>query len=178
MILDPFITLTAKLFLGLLLLATGVHKGVDPSRLRALILSYRLVPPYSVRTMARLAVGVEVTLGAALMVPAISKPVSLPAAGVFAIYFVVVGLSLVLARDEMDCGCSFHGMSVRVSGAHLVRNAVLVVLALVASMADSGRAIGWWEEIQIGSAVLCLALIYLGTDSLLATSGNAVRLET
>jgi hypothetical protein len=177
MILDPFLTLVAQCFLALLLLSTGLHKSTNPERVRAALSAYRVVPASCVRAVAYLVVGIELTVGAALMVPPLCKSASLAAAGAFAVYFGVMGLAIVRGYRNLDCGCSFHGRAAPLSGAHLVRNAVLVSFAVVASMPDSRRALGWLDRVQITAAVWCLALIYLSADSLLASKADVTGTE-
>lgn len=178
MMLDPFVTLTAQFFLALLLFAAGVHKGADLSRLVAAISAYRMLPAHFERSVAWLVIATELTIGAALLVPSTREAAASAAAGVFAAYLVVVGLSLVRGHRNVDCGCSFHGRVAPLSGAHLVRNGVLVMLAVLASMPDSGRIVVWLDGVQITAAVLCLALIYLSLDSLLAHKITVESLET
>jgi hypothetical protein len=172
MILDPLLTRTVQLFLAILLIAAALHKSADPGRMRAAISAYRVVPVSSEDPVAWLVIGLEMAVGAALLVPILSKSASLAAAGVFAVYFALMSLSLVRGDREMNCGCSFSRQPARLSSSQLVRNSVLVMLAVVAWMPDSGRVVGWIDGLQIAAAASCLTLIYLSVDSLLVNAAS------
>jgi Methylamine utilisation protein MauE len=177
MSLDPFLVLTARYFLALLLLAAGLHKRAHMGSVTAAIAAYRVVPVVFEKPVAWLLIGVELHVATALMVPSASRLASLAAAGVFAVYFAVMGLSLVRDGREVECGCSFHHSDASLSASHLVRNLLLMIVAVAGSRRDSGRAVGWVDGVQIAAAVVCLALLYLSADALLAHPGSTAARE-
>lgn len=177
MMLDPSLTLTAQFFLALLLLVAGLHKHADLNRIMAAVSAYRVVPGYFTKPVAWLVIAIELTVGTALVIPRTRESASFAAAGVFVVYFVVMSLGLIRGHREIDCGCSLYGREVPLSGAHLIRNGVLVLVAIMASMSDLPRAVGWVDGVQITAAVFCLGMIYLSADSLLANGANVESLE-
>jgi uncharacterized membrane protein YphA (DoxX/SURF4 family) len=174
---DPLIVLTARYFLALLLLAAGLHKSADLDKVRGAIAAYRAVPSGLEKPAVWLVIGVEVAVGAALIVPSTSRSASLVAAGVFAVYFTVMSLNWLRGDRDVDCGCSFYHGDASLSGAHLVRNVLLVMLGVAGFQSDAGRAISWVDGVQIAAAVASLALIYLSADALLAHRGSTARRE-
>lgn len=174
MSLDPVLILTAQYLSALLLLAAGLHKGADRRRVKAVIAAYRVVPGSFERPVMWLVIGVEITVGAALMIPVTRQSASLAAATVFTVYFAVMALSLVRGRRKVDCGCSLSRRATPLSALHLIRNGFLVTMALAACGPESGRALSWFDGLQITGAVVSVALIYLSADSLLADHANAV----
>lgn len=124
-----------------------------------------------------LLIGIEGGIGTALIVPGVREQAALAAACLLGLYFAAMALNIVRGRRQVGCGCSFHDRASALSGSHLVRNVVLVLLAVVASMPDSGRMVGWLDAVQVTAAVLCLALIYLSADSLLANSADVASSE-
>jgi hypothetical protein len=177
MILDPFITLTAQYCLALLMFAGGMHKSADVGRFAVAISAYRIVPACLERPVAMLLITIEVVLGASLVVPRAKEHAALVTACLLALYFVAIAVNILGGRRQLNCACSFHGRATPVSGFHLLRNAILILLAVVGSMPHSSRIVCWVDGVQITASVLCLALIYLSADSLLANSGDIASLE-
>jgi uncharacterized membrane protein YphA (DoxX/SURF4 family) len=154
--------------LALLLLAAGLHKSTNLGRVRSALAGYRAVPFAFAKPIPWVVIAVEVTVGVTLMVPSTSHLASLAAAGVFAAYFAVMGLSWLLSHRVVDCGCSFHDKEVPLSGAHLIRNALLLIMAVVGFEPITERAVSWADSVQIGAAVAFLALLYLAEEDLLS----------
>jgi len=177
MSLDPLFLLTLRYFLALLLLSAGLHKSANLGRVREAIGAYcTLLIGFEAR-VAWLVIGVELIIGGALFVPSAAQLAVLAAAGVFAVYFAVMALSWVRGHREVKCGCSFQHTETSLSGAHLVRNVLLVILAIVGSVAGSRREVSWVDGVQIAAAVACLSLLYLSADALLARPGNVTGRE-
>jgi uncharacterized membrane protein YphA (DoxX/SURF4 family) len=174
MSLDPLLLFTTQLFLGLLLLAAGLHKAADLRRVTAVIAAYRVLPAALRRPMASLVMGVEIAIGLALLIPFTRRPAALMAAALLALYMTLMAVSLLPGHRDVDCGCSFRDSTTQPSAYHIIRNGTLVIFALCAVMPDSGRAIGWLEKSQIAAAVVSLALIYLSVDALLAFKSGPV----
>jgi uncharacterized membrane protein YphA (DoxX/SURF4 family) len=162
---------------ALLLLIAGVHKAADPGRVHAAIAAYRIVPASIEQPVMWLVIGIEITVGAALMIPVTRQSASLAAATVFAVYFAVMASSLVRGHRRVDCGCSLNRRETPLSGFHLIRNGLLVAIALVASGSDVGGAVSWLDAVQITAAVVSLALIYMSADLLMANQANVARRE-
>lgn len=169
--------LTARYSLALLLLAAGLHKSVNAGSFREAIAAYCPVLIRYEMPVSLLVVGVEVTVGAALMIPNLSRLASLAAATVFGVYLTAMGLSWLRGDREVECGCSFHDSKAPLSGSHLVRNGLLALSAAVASGPGSGRAVSFVDGLQITTAVACLAIIYLSVDALLAHPENVAGRE-
>lgn len=177
MILDPFITMTAQYCVALVMLAGGLHKVADIGRFAEVISAYRIIPGCLERPVVVLLIGIELGIGTALIVPRVREQAAWGAACLLGLYFAAIALNILRGRRQLDCGCSFHGRAAGLSGSHLVRNVLLVLLAVVASIAESGRIVGLLDRVQITAAVLCLTLIYLSTDSLLANRADVASLE-
>ena len=169
------VVLTIHYFLALLLLASGLHKARDWERIHGVITAYQVVPVVLERTMLWLVIGVEIATGAGLALGVKSRIPSFGAAIVFAAYFAVIALNLLRGRRGVDCGCSFSRRTTPLSGLHLVRGALLLMLAVVGASVELKTTIGWPNALQIAAAVVCLALIYLSADTLLGYTRPAVR---
>jgi len=173
---DPLIIHTARGCLALLFIATGLHKSVHPGRFRLVLGAQRILPEQCIRAGASVLSLAELCVGVSLLWPAAARSAALAAAVLLGLYFWV--LSLNLARDHRtECGCSLSRRKVPVSGAHLIRNACLILVALVAAMADSARQLHWADLIQVLAAVLSLALLYVSAETLLEQGASALRLE-
>jgi uncharacterized membrane protein YphA (DoxX/SURF4 family) len=174
---DPVFLLTTRWSLASLLLGAGLHKSLHQERTRAAITAYFRVPHPLQQWTTWLVVTVEMTIGAALITPSTSRLASAGAAILFAAYFGIMALNMARGHRRVDCGCSFQRSEAPLSGAHLARNALLVTLAIAASVLHSGRTVGWIDGLQIAAAVACAALLYLSADALLAKPGHVVTQE-
>jgi hypothetical protein len=177
MTVDPAFVLTAQYFLALLFFVNGLHKAANLPELRATITAYRIVPSGIAHWIAGFVMTAELLLGVALT-SGLSRLASLVAAGVLALYFAVMALSLARGLGEVDCGCGLHGRASPLSVTYLVRNGLLILLALLASMPASGRVVGSFDAFQIVAATLSLALLYISADSLLANRTTTAALES
>jgi uncharacterized membrane protein YphA (DoxX/SURF4 family) len=174
---DPLIVLTARYFLALLLLAAGLHKSADLDKVTDAIAAYRAIPRGFEKLAAWLVIGIEIAAGAALIIPSTSRSASVVAACVFAVYFALMSLNWLRGDRDVDCGCSFYHGEASLSGFHLVRKVLLVLLGVAGFQSDSGRAVSWVDGVQIAAAVASLAFIYLSADALLAHPGSTARRE-
>ena len=174
MTVDPLLTHAIRYFLALLLLAAGLHKCADIDRALSVITAYRVVPARFARPLMWLVIVFESMIGTALLFPRAAAAGALAAAGLLMLYFAVLSRAL-LGRQSIDCGCSLTKHSTRLSVPVLIRNAVLVALAMIASAPSSGRMLTPLDIAQILAAVLALSLVYLTVvDTLVGVAIDSV----
>jgi uncharacterized membrane protein YphA (DoxX/SURF4 family) len=171
---DPLLILTTQYFLALLLVTAAVHKATNLQRVKAVIAAYRLFPAGIGTLLATLVMGVEMVIGAGLMIPSARRPAALMAAALFAVYLTIMAVSLLRGNLDIDCGCSLGDRVTQLSGYQISRNVVLITLSLCAVFPDSGRAISWFDQAQIVAAVTVLALVYSSIDSMLTLRSGRV----
>lgn len=115
---------------------------------------------------------VELVLAAGLVVEATSRAAAASAAGLLAVFAVVIGINAVRGRS-VDCGCFGPLHSSTTGYAAVLRNGVLAILAL--SLAGSAaQPVGWRD---LGLALLIAGLVTQATAwvVLLRRYGRALR---
>lgn len=168
---DPVVDHTARLALGLLLMAAAGHKLADLPRFRATFAAYRLAPG----VLAPLVPALEI--GAALFLLVGWSVGSLAAAALFAAYATAIAVNLVRGRRTIDCGCvgsaGRHGLGWELVG----RNALLGLVACATLAPVTARAVGWIDVTTIAGGVIALAALYAAADGLLANLDGYRRLR-
>lgn len=120
---------SSGILVGLVLIVAGAAKIAGPTRWSAEA-SVIGVPPVIVRLLP----GVEVTLGALVLV-GVARPWPAMAALGLLVVFTVVLVWLIGREDAPSCACFGGWSSHRVGTRDLVRNVVLVLAALIAVLA-------------------------------------------
>jgi len=168
--LDPALHAALRCALALLWLVSAGHKLRDPARFRAALTGYRLIPAPAVRGFAAGIAGLELALGLALLAPATGPAPALATAALLALYALAIAANLVRGRRAIDCGC---GAQPRPLAEGLVlRNAVLIGIALAAALPATGRELVWIDATSILGGSAALATLYAAADAALA---NGVR---
>ena len=169
---DSLLVQTAGYFLALLFLVSGLHKAFDWRAFVATVDSYQLLPKLwrqgLAQAVALLLTLSEFTLALWLVIQPSSPWPGLMAAGLLTLYAAVMGLSLYRGHTNLHCGCSFSHRQTPLSFWHLLRNAVLILLSLSLCLPQTARVPDSLDMAQALVAALCLGVLYLVVDSLLA----------
>ena len=104
----------------------------------------------------------EAALAFALLVPASRHLAALGAAALLAGYALAIGINLWRGRRDIDCGCAGPEQAQPIRPVLLARNAALVGLALVASLAPLGRDLGVFDSFVVIAASTVALLLYVG----------------
>jgi uncharacterized membrane protein YphA (DoxX/SURF4 family) len=168
--LDPALRAALRCALALLWLVSGRHKLRDPARFRDALAGYRLIPAPFVRTFAVGIAALELALGLALLAPGTGPAPAIATAALLALYALAIAANLVRGRRAIDCGCGARPQPL--GEGLVVRNAVLVGIALAAALPATGRALSWIDAASIGGGATALAALYAAADAALA---NGVR---
>ena len=176
MSLDPVVRLALRIALSLLLGSAAWHKLRDVGAFRAAVENYRLLPAVWTGPFAAFLIAAESGLAMALWLPGVGSAAALGSAALLALYGTAMAITLRRGRRDVDCGCAgpAHRQSVR--AALVVRNAVLVLAALVAALPAGERPLGW---VDAGTAVLApaaAACLYVAIDGLLANGPRLAAL--
>jgi hypothetical protein len=138
-----------------LFFAAALHKLQQPANFRAALEGYGLLPPALIEPALRLVPLAEFALASGLLTPHTRPLSALLAAGLLLAYGAAMLIVTVQGRRTLDCGCSLGGASQPVSAALIVRNVILVLLAL-----NAARATGWRQLFLYDWAlVLLMALV-------------------
>jgi hypothetical protein len=172
---DPVIDATVRTALALLFLAAATHKIRDPARFRATVADYRLLSPALVTVGAVILVLSEVAVAVAL---AIARAWGLAgAAALLALYAAAVAINLARGRRHLDCGCTGPALRRPISGWLVLRNLVLVAIALADLAPVATRSLVWIDRLTVVAATATFAACWMAADRLLATAPGLARLR-
>lgn len=139
------------------------HKLRDYARFEASLGAYRLLPERLVPVVAPLVVLLELGAIAAILAPV--GPGAMPAGALLLAYSLALGVNLARGNTSIDCGCG--DAPTPISGWLLLRNGVLLLLALVPAPAD-GVPVAALHWLLAGTLIVLLAVLYLIAEQLLA----------
>lgn len=176
---DPLVALTARLFLGLFLVAAAVHKLRSLRAFTSALAGYRLVPRGLLQPFAISLMAMEIVVGAALVfdlsitgIGGIGGIAGFGALAIFGLYFAAIALNLARGNRAIDCGCSFGARASRLSGWHLVRLGALMLASTLPMMAVSARALQAFDFLNAIGGIVALGILYLAADQLLTNHGR------
>ncbi|MBZ9781660.1 methylamine utilization protein MauE [Pseudomonas sp. REP124] len=173
---DPIFIIASAIAIAVLLASAATHKVRAPARFASQLADYQLLPQGLVRPVARLVPFLELAIAFALLVPVSRHWAALSAASLLALYAAAIGINLWRGRRDIDCGCAGPDQAQPLRPVLLLRNSVLVAVALLASVAPVLRDMTVFDGfVTLASAAVAL-LIYAAADGLLANSPLLLKL--
>lgn len=154
--------------MSLLMLAAGSSKLRRRVGHARVIDAYALLPAGAGRWLAPLLGALECAVGAALWLPALRSCAAATLFALLLLYSGAIALNLLRGRRDIDCGCGGSRWHVPLSGWLLVRNALLLLVALALFAAPGTLPHGardWLAALAIAGLA---ALAYNGLGFLLA----------
>jgi len=170
MSLDPALVFTLRACLALLFAAAARHKLRDRAGFRATLRDYRILPAAWVGPAAGTLAGLELALALGLLVPATAFVAGAAAVAVLVVYTAAIGWNLARGRRHVACGCFGPAAEQPLHGGLLLRNGVLVAMALAALLPSSARPLGALDAFTVLAATATLALLGVAVDGLAATT--------
>jgi len=164
------------LLLSYLFIVAGWQKISSIDHFRQVLIDYRIAPESWSPLLARGLPMLELGAGLALLVPPMRDPALVVLIALLTIYSAAIALNLVRGRSGIDCGCSGPGQQQPLSAWLIVRNAVLLSVAILARSAPQAGtigAVGW--GLGIPGAVVA-ALIYHSSNQLIANRSLLQRI--
>lgn len=131
------LTLTASLFLGLVLVGAALAKLAHWTAFRGVVGSYRLLPDVLVVPFAWALPPVEVAVGAGLALRVGTPWAALLAAGLFCMFAIAMAVNLARGRTYIDCGCFQSALRQSIDWRLVARNGGLAALSLAVAMSSS-----------------------------------------
>ncbi len=111
------------------------------------------------------------------LVTATAVPAMMAAACLLCVYALAIGINLARGRRNIDCGCTGPATRQLLSGWLLARNAGLVALAAIGTLASSGRALGPADWVVVGLGLAALITLYAAINQLMANSPRLDALD-
>jgi hypothetical protein len=164
---DPAVGHALAAALAVLLLTGAWSKLRDPLLWRETLANYELLPATLVRPVAWLLPLAEAGAGVLLLPLATRGAGALAAAALVALVTAAVGVALARGRGGIDCGCGGE-TEVPIGTGLVVRNLVLVTLALAAALPPAPRAMVWIDAPTVAGATLFLLGAWALANTLLA----------
>ncbi len=175
--LDPVAARVCRLLLTFVFAQAVLHKLRAPSRFLGVLREYRIVPLPLLWPAAGLIVAVELATALGMLLPEVARLACASAGGLLGAYAFAIALNLARGRAQIDCGCTWGAGEQRLSGWLIVRNALLLVAALIGLVAQSERALSAVDLLTILFASSGLALLYLGFGALIANQPAVAALR-
>lgn len=176
MSIDPIVIIASALAIAVLLASAANHKLRDPARFVRQLADYQLLPDSLVRPSARMIPVLELIIAFALLVPITREWAALNAAALITIYAAAIGINLWRGRRDIDCGCAGPDQAQPLRPVLLLRNSVLIVLALMAGVTPLVRELTVFDGFVTLLASAVALLIYAAADGLLANSPLLLKL--
>lgn len=174
--LDPLVLKLVSICFGLLFLLAAVHKMAAFESFRSTLAAYQLLPTVLIAPFSILVPVFEVLLGLTWLLSIEAVPVAFASAILLAAYTAAIGINLLRGRVHIDCGCgmvSSAGRDAQLSWGLVVRNTMLIIAALAASLPSSDRVIGPLDYVTLVAALLAIILLY-GAANQLLNNGAAI----
>jgi len=165
---DPAVHIIASLILSYVFVVAGFHKCRSTEEFAAILNNYKILPQSLIRQGVYLFPTVEIMTGVALLIPVTAKPAALSAGFLLSIYMVAIGVNLLRARRNIDCGCGGPAQKQTISEWMIVRNSLLLSLAYIVTRQIEPRSLLWFDWTVIILATLSGCLFYNTANQLLA----------
>ncbi|MEM7449072.1 MAG: MauE/DoxX family redox-associated membrane protein [Myxococcota bacterium] len=124
------LTLLSRLIVATVFAFAGWPKLLEPDAFAESILNYNLVSPNAASLIASFLPTLELTVAASLLSGVGARGASALAAGMLSMFSLAIGQAIFRGID-IDCGCFGDASSSSADWTGLVRNALLILLALV-----------------------------------------------
>lgn len=171
---DPVISTTLRVVLAVIFLVAAGHKLSDLPGFRATLDEYRLLPRRLHAPAAVTFPVVELVVALALLTDGTASIAALMSLVLLCLYTLAIGVNLLRGRRDIDCGCSGPAMKQTLSEWLLVRNGVLLVVAMLCVVPATARPFVWLDFLTTAFAVLTFLLLYTAGNFLIA---NGPRLK-
>ena len=159
----------ATSFLCLVFVRALLHKLGGFGELVGTVRDYRLVPWPRAVALALTAAELLIVLG--LLWPASRQIAAAAGAVLLAVYALAIGINLHRGRTSIDCGCG--GAAQGISALHLLRNAVLIGLAVAVALIDSPALPHVAAAVVVAGGVILLWMVFLACEQLLGNRLHA-----
>jgi hypothetical protein len=169
---DPFFWQVARWLLAGVFAAALWHKWRGRREFAAVVDDYRLLPAGTAPIAAALIMLLEGLVFVGLTSGIGLRPAAMLAISLLFAYFLAITVNLLRGRRDMDCGCLGPAGGAagrhRLSGWLLVRNALLIGVAVMLLAPTTGRDLLWLDLASIVPGASVGLLIYFTADQLIA----------
>lgn len=161
MTLDPMLQHTAAATLALVFGAAAYGKFTAWDEFEGVVQNFRVLPRSLVPLVAKLLPPLEAVAAAAILVPALRAAAGGVMAVLLAVFALGIAINLARGRLDIDCGCFRSSLKQNLSAWLVLRNLLLLVLAVACVTAPTGRELGAADLFFALMGALVLFLVYL-----------------
>jgi hypothetical protein len=154
-------------FQAVLLLASGLHKLARRGRTRSVIHDFAGVPRYLAPAAGVVVAATEMLVGSLLLTPSHRALGGVLAVLIWGGYLALILRAIAQGRRDVDCGCTFGATQRPLGVFQVMRNGVLVCVALLVAAGSAASVTGPVIASQILAAFSLLAL-YGALDQVMA----------
>jgi len=185
--LDPLILRIISVGFAILFIPAAIHKLANISQFTAILRAYKILPKRMTLIASWLIPSLELLLGAAwLLLGIINLPTTVIAtmsAMLLGLYTLSIATNISRGRSYIDCGCSFSTTITNtdddttmqhLSMGLVVRNILLIIVALVAALPTSVRNFLFIDYFSLLTATIALVLLF-GAFNQLLINRNAIN---
>lgn len=166
----------ATFLLSYLFIVAAWQKISSIDHFQQVLIDYQIAPESWSPLLARGLPMLELCAGLALLIPPARDPALVLLTALLATYSAAIALNLLRGRSDIDCGCSGPWQQQALSAWLIVRNTVLLSVAILARstpQVETIGALGWGLGI-LGAVVA--ALIYHSSNQLIANRNLLQRI--
>ncbi|MES1990340.1 MAG: MauE/DoxX family redox-associated membrane protein [Pseudomonadota bacterium] len=172
---DPIIDYALRGGLALILTLAAMHKFNDRPTFEEQLGGYRLLPDALVHAASRAIPACELAIALCLL--ARSEHAAYLGAGIFTIYAGAIGINLLRARRDIDCGCGGSDGQQALHPALVVRNLLMALGAGAILLPQTPRPTGFADYAIAGLAGLAGVALYLAANKLIAQLPASQRVK-
>lgn len=168
---DPVVGAAVCGSFALLFAVAGAHKLRARAAFAETLAGYRLLPEGTVGPASLFLPFVECLIAAGLLVPGTRASAGLAGSALLIAYAVAMGINLLRGRRHLDCGCLGPRGGGMISGALVLRNALMAVaLCVTAAARWSAHSMNWLDIGTMAGAVCVAALLYAAANGLIQSA--------
>lgn len=170
---DPLVPRILAVGFGLLWIGAAWHKFEARESFQGVLADYQLLPARSSGVLSRLLPMIEAALSAAWLFALWPVATVSATAMVLAAYATAIAINLMRGRTHIACGCSFSVGSGEqpLSWTLVLRNLLLIVLALVTLLPQTQRLLSVPDYVVLVLALLVAMLLHTAVTQLLHNRG-------
>lgn len=169
---DSVLNLIAVTAIGLLFMASVLHKLFNFSAFTESVRGYRLFGSGLTQPVAGLLVLLELMVVFALVQADTREVGAILAILLLLLYAGGIGINLLRGRTSLHCGCSWGNGQQLIKPGQVLRNISLAVVAGIILLPGNGRELLWLDWVSVIATTVIFAFAYLAAERLTSFSVN------
>jgi uncharacterized membrane protein YphA (DoxX/SURF4 family) len=177
-VLDPIYATIVTLLVAFVFARAATHKVMDYSRHVAIVADYQVMPAWFVPLLAPLVIVLEFAAAVLVLLPATRSMGLILAIGLLLAYLCSISLNLLRGRTSIDCGCGWGSQGHQINGWLVVRNLVMIAIALAALLPATNRSLQLADWVLVALAGAAVIGLYSISELLISNWMNLNKLKS